>query len=74
MTNTSSLVSLSSRVMTAISFLLVVMLLSFSSTVMTLIALLAKNGFTIGEDVTGSVFASEAFGDGIDDEVILGGG
>ena len=73
----SLVVSVSSRVMTSISLLLGVMLLSFSSTVMTLIAALAlaKIGFTMGEEeVTGTVFASEALGDGSEDEVILGGG
>ena len=70
----SLVVSVSSRVMTSISLLLGVMLLSFSSTVMTLIAALAKIGLTMGEEVTGAVFASEAFGDGSEDEEILGGG
>ena len=61
-------------VTTSISSLLGTVLLSFSSTVMILIAALAKIGFTMGEEVTGAVFASDAIGDGIDGDVILGGG
>ena len=73
----SLVVLVSSRVMTSISLLLGEMLLSFSSTVMTLLTALAlaKIGFTMGEEeVTGAVVASEAFGDGSVDEVIRGGG
>ena len=66
----SSLVSVSSTVMTLISFLLgVTCWLSFSFRVMPLI------GFTMGgEDVDGVAVARDALGDGIDGEMIFGVG
>ena len=72
--STSSLLLLSSMVTTSIASLLGGMLLSLSSTVMMLLTALAYIGFTTGEDVTGAVLASVALGDGMDGEVILGGG